>query len=51
MGAKLGELLGVYVATYPILAFHWLNCDHLLLADDGGPGHEPHFYRLKVEEM
>jgi len=50
-GAERGRLLGVYLAPYPILAMHWQDGDHLLLADDGGPRHAPHFYRLKVEGM
>lgn len=43
--------LGVYLAAFPVLAMHWLDDAHLLLADDGGPRHRPNFYRLHLEGM
>lgn len=46
---RVGELLGVYVATYNIGAIYWRDTTHLILADTGGPQFRPHFYHLKIE--
>jgi WD40 repeat protein len=48
-GVEAGQLVGMYVATYPVGAFYWQDATHIMLVDLGGPKGRPHFYRLKLE--
>ena len=48
-GLAIGQLLGLYVATYEVEAIYWQDATHVVLADTGGPDDYPHIYRLKLE--
>lgn len=50
-GAQTGQVLALYPAAYRVLALHWQDNHHLLLADDGGPRRKPNVYRLQLEGM
>jgi WD40 repeat protein len=49
--SQSGRLMGIYLAAYEVMAIHWQDQLHLLLADTGGSRHKPHFYQLKLEGM
>jgi hypothetical protein len=50
-GTQQGKLLGLYPAAFRVLALHWFNDTHLIMADTGGPRNKPNMYQLKVEVM
>jgi WD40 repeat protein len=47
-GVERGELLGLFVAAYPIESVYWHNATHVLLKDRVGRD-RPYSYRLKLE--
>jgi len=45
------RLIGLYVASYPVGAFHWQDATTVILADVRGPDGRSHLYYLKLHGM
>src|SRR6266849_8896566 len=50
-GQQEERLLGMYVASYPVLAVYWQDATTIVLADTGGPDDRSHIYYLKLNGM
>ncbi|GCE22036.1 WD40 repeat domain-containing protein [Dictyobacter kobayashii] len=48
-GSDVGNLLGIYVATYEVGAIYWQQSNQVVLADKGGPTWGPHFSHVMLE--